>query len=173
MEQIFDTFQSAPFLLSFILGAALVLTLSIKRRRTIRGRARVIDGDSLIVDGHQIRIAGIDAPEIGQILLANGRSVDIGKMARAHMARLIGKGDVSCRVLGQDRYGRKLAVCYNRDGMDLGGAMVRDGMARAYGYRSRGQARKYRFRQTWARMSGRGLWAKGSAWSPAEWRRAN
>ena len=173
MEQIIEITSQVPAVgwIVFVMGLGLLFLG--KRKPSIRGRARVIDGDSIVVDGHQVRIAGIDAPEMGQVMYANGQAVNTGKIARAHLARLIGKGQVSCRVLGQDKYGRRLAVCYNHRGADLGKAMVRAGMAQAYGYRTRGQAKKYRRTQAWARMTRKGLWAKGSAWNPAAWRRAN
>lgn len=32
----------------------------------IKGKARVIDGDTIEIEGEEIRLAGIDAPEMGQ-----------------------------------------------------------------------------------------------------------
>ena len=48
---------------------------------TISGYAKIIDGDSLIIDNHEIRIKEIDAPEYFQKCFdANDQQYDCGKI---------------------------------------------------------------------------------------------
>ena len=50
-------------------------------RRTLSGRARVIDGDTLDVDGVRIRLHGVDAPESRQSCIAAERRWPCGERA--------------------------------------------------------------------------------------------
>ncbi len=57
-----------------LLAAALVLGLwPITALGDIAGVASVIDGDTLEIHGERIRLYGIDAPESGQMCIAEGR----------------------------------------------------------------------------------------------------
>ena len=69
----------------------------------LAGTMRVVDGDSLRpADGaHDIRLQGIDAPEIGQRCRDRaGRDYDCGRKARAHLKSLVAGRDVRCRTNG-------------------------------------------------------------------------
>ena len=96
------------------------------------GRARVIDGDTLEIDGRHIRLEGIDAPEMGQTC---GRSLigswKCGSAAAERLAELVAKRSVSCESRGDDKYGRMLGICFV-DGNDINAQMVREGYAWAF-----------------------------------------
>ena len=47
----------------------------------VTGPARVIDGDTLEVQGERIRLHGIDAPEIRQLCRLDGKPWQCGKEA--------------------------------------------------------------------------------------------
>lgn len=173
METGISLLKTLPLWAWAILGLAVVLRWAWIRRHTINGVARVKDGDSLVVAGRQIRIAGIDAPELTQVMLTAKERIEIGAMAKKHLEQLIGKrGMVSCRIVGKDKYGRTLAICHNTKGADLGRAMVRKGFAQAYGYRSRAQARKYYLDQWLAKLLRRGCWQYKGNWKPKAHRQA-
>lgn len=98
----------------------------------IVGRASVIDGDTLEIDGRRVRLEGIDAPETGQTCkTASGRSWPCGQDAAQHLADYVTGATIECRSLGRDKYGRTLANCA-RGPIDINAAMVRDGMAWAF-----------------------------------------
>jgi endonuclease YncB( thermonuclease family) len=89
---------------------------------------RVIDGDTLRLDGQTIRLHGIDAPEAGQMCGAS----PCGDLATEYLQALIVDRIVICNARGQrDRYDRMVAVC-RVDGLDLGAAMVLAGQAMAF-----------------------------------------
>lgn len=130
------------------------------------GRARIIDGDTIIVHGTTIRLDGIDAPEAGQTCEAEGRTYDCGRAAEAYLNSLIGLRIVTCDTGAQDPYGRTLAHC-SLDGMNVNEAMVRAGWALAY----RQYLGRYTAAEDEARAAGVGLW-RGRFDNPADWRHA-
>lgn len=129
----------------------------------VRGRARLVDGDSLYVGGAEVRLIGIDAPEGRQECQREGRSWPCGREAEATLARLIGGVEIVCAIESRDKHGRMLAVC-GAGGRDLNRAMVESGMAVAYG--------RYRAEETAAHAARRGLWS-GTFERPRDWRDRN
>lgn len=90
---------------------------------------RVVDGDTMDVDGERHRIAGIDAPERRQTCIdANGTTWPCGAAATQAVEAMIGDGGVSCTTLGRDRYGRSVSSC-SAGGVDIGEALVLAGLA--------------------------------------------
>lgn len=96
-------------------------------------RARVVDGDTLIVAGDRVRIMGMDAPE------ARGRCVRERRLARAATARMreLVAGGIHLERRGRDRYRRQLAIVRDLRGRDLALVMIREGHARPYDGRGR------------------------------------
>jgi endonuclease YncB( thermonuclease family) len=134
----------------------------------IAGRARVVDGDSLEVAGHRIRLFGIDAPEGRQTCRdAQGRDYACGQEARRRLAELIGNRDVSCTPVGES-HDRDVALCM-ANGRDLSEALVRAGFAIELRSHSRG---RYGAAEREARESKRGMWA-GPFERPGAWRQEN
>ena len=133
----------------------------------IAGRARVVDGDSLIVGLARIRLFGIDAPEREQDCRnAAGGTYACGREATRALTSAIAGRAVTCTPVDHDRYDRDVAVC-TAEGDDLGEAMVRSGHALDLARHSR---RRYADAERDARDARRGLWA-GSFDTPAVWRR--
>ena len=93
------------------------------------GSARVIDGDTIEVQGTRYRLLGIDAPERGQPCTnAEGKSFDCGEVARRGLETIIGGRDVTCAADTIDIYKRPVAIC-SSDGTDLGKSLVVQGLA--------------------------------------------
>ena len=126
----------------------------------IEGHARVIDGDSVVVAGREMRLKGIDAPEGRQHCTRNGVDWACGEEARRHLQSLIGGSSLTCRGVEADQHKRLLAVCES-SGLSLNAAMVEDGFAVSYG--------SYRAEEESARSAKRGLWS-GEFERPKEWR---
>lgn len=107
---------------------------------------RVLDGDTFVAEIHvwfgqiiteRVRIAGIDAPEIG----SHARCVDEAEAAersRQYLAGLLGRGPVELHQVRRDKYGRALALV-TAHGIDVPARMIEAGHARPYtGARRRG-----------------------------------
>jgi len=98
----------------------------------VTGHARVIDGDSLHVGTYEIRLVGLDAPELSQECRQDGKSWPCGRNARDVLRTMTRDRQVSCRIDGYDRYGRALAKC-RTGSIDINETLVREGWAVAYG----------------------------------------
>jgi endonuclease YncB( thermonuclease family) len=118
------------------------------------GRASVIDGDTLELQGLRIRLAAVDAPESRQTCRQAGHSWPCGRRAAFALADLIGARAVTCRWRDHDRYRRAVARC-EAAGTDLGGWMVEHGWALAF----RKYGLSYLPQEDAAREARRGLWA--------------
>lgn len=127
-----------------------------------QGALRVIDGDTLELDGERIRLFGVDAPEGGQVC-ASGEP---GPLATAALEALTRGRGLRCEGRDRDRYGRRIAVC-RAGGEDLGAALVRAGLAWNY---ARYAGDRYTAEERAARDSRRGIWAMGCD-EPWVWRR--
>lgn len=127
----------------------------------ISGFATVIDGDSLRIDGSEVRLVGIDAPEGRQTCQRGGKDWDCGEEARRQLQMLIGGQRVTCRSVERDKHGRYLGRC-EVGGKALNATMVESGNAVSYG--------SYRSEERAAKAAGRGIWS-GTFQMPREWRR--
>ena len=123
----------------------------------------VLGGGTLLIRTVTIKLAGIDALELGQKCMGRGNiEWECGLHAKRALAEKIGDGPVSCRELQIDAYGRPSATCAASSGEDLAAAMVRSGYALACGQR-------YLEEEKAARSAGKGMWS-GSFQTPWEWR---
>ena len=97
-----------------LLAVALLIGLlwPVNALAAIAGAATVIDGDTIEIHGQRIRLHGIDAPELGQMCVAEGKRYRCGQEAAFALADKIGRKPVTCRERDIDRYGRIVAVCY-------------------------------------------------------------
>jgi len=140
------------------------------RAATIEGRATVIDGDTIAVEGTgpRIRLDAIDAPESSQLCFsAGGERYLCGTRAAEALADIIGRnGRVACTEKDLDRYGRIVAICY-AGGLDINREMVRRGWAIEFKKYSDG---RYAEVEAEAQTAKAGLWA-GTFNEPVEWRR--
>src|SRR4030081_376600 len=83
----------------------------------ISGPVRVIDGDTLDMDGVRIRLWGIDAPEMRQTCQGkDGQNYECGRDSAAVMRELTRDRRVECESRDRDRYGRVVAVCRTESG---------------------------------------------------------
>ena len=98
---------------------------------SVRGSARLVDGDTVEVRGQMVRLFGIDAPETAQTCEASGRRYPCGRLAAETLAKLIAGRTVTCEGDERDRYDRLIGWC-RAGGTDLNREMVRLGWAVAF-----------------------------------------
>lgn len=126
----------------------------------------VTDGDSLWVrqlstgQAQEIRIAGIDAPEICQTY---------GPQSAQALFNLVQRKTVTVRVKTQDKYGRFVAAV-ELQGQDVAAWLVSHGLA--WSYHSRRSMGPYGAQELAARQAGLGLWGLSDPIEPKFFRRA-
>ena len=87
---------------------------------TLEGAAYVVDGDTLVIQKTQIRLFGVDAPEINH---------PYGNKAKWALVSLCKGQTVRAEVTAEDDHGRTVAKCSLPDGRDLSAEMVKAGLA--------------------------------------------
>ena len=92
---------------------------------------RVVDGDTIVLNGEKIRFSGIDTPELKQTCMNGDEKVFCGKTAKILLIKKIGNETPVCISEGKDAYKRTLAECFV-DGESLSAFLVRSGYAFAY-----------------------------------------
>ncbi len=114
---------------------------------------RVIDGDTIVLNGEKIRFAGIDAPEYDQDCINGDEKVFCGVFSTVLLKKKIGKETPKCISEGKDRYGRTLAECFV-NGESLSSFLVRHGYAFAY----RKYSKKFVKDEEYAKKNKIGMW---------------
>ena len=154
--------------LHFVAGLLLVpviATNAIGADTGIRGTATVVDGDQLVVQGYQILLFGIDAPDLGQECEADGISWPCGQAAAQALTERIGNETLECADTGDAPYAKVSAVCSVAE-TDLNGWLVSQGWALA----ARKFTRAYVEQEGDAKKAKRGMW-RGRFVKPSAWRR--
>ncbi|MCV2882802.1 thermonuclease family protein [Actibacterium sp. XHP0104] len=137
----------------------------------LSGPAFVVDGDTLVIRKTQIRLFGVDAPEMNH---------PYGVRAKRGMMRLCKGQTIRAEVTEQDAYGRTVAKCYLPDGRDLSAEIVKLGLAIDWAKFSGGKYRNLEVadarRKMWladARQKGRmHVWEKFEAQQAARKKQA-
>jgi len=126
--------------------------------------AKVIDGDSLEIGSHRIRLMGIDAPEYVQQCKDKHKKIyPCGITSAKYLQGLISNQQITCRIHKKDQYDRDLCTCYVGN-TDINREMVLSGHAITY------LETPYRQEQTEAKQHRRGLW-QGRFMQPRLFRR--
>ncbi len=146
---------------------ALLLTCpvtSLAANNKVVGVPRIIDGDTLSIDGKRIRLHGIDAPENKQYCTKDGNSWHCGRKATEALSRMVSGNMIECVWDKRDRYKRLIAICYLED-LNLNANMVKEGWALAYIRYSD----DYVEQEQKAQKEFQGIWA-GEFVPPWDWR---
>ena len=152
-----------------VAGLAALAVVGPAAAADLTGPLRVIDGDTVELQGQTVRLHGIDAPELGQNCRIKARLYDCGNVSRTALLDLTAGARVTCDLLaeatppadGDGRPGRCFA-----DGYDLSEGMAHTGWALA----DRAVSARYVRNEARAKDANRGLW-KGRFVTPWNWRR--
>jgi len=115
---------------------------------------KIVDGDTIHLNGEKIRFTGIDTPELKQTCLKEGVKDLCGVTAKQILIDKIGNNNVKCISEGKDQYKRSLAECFVNN-ESLSSYLVRSGYAFAY----RRYSKKFVHDEDYARINKIGMWS--------------
>ena len=130
-------------------------------------KIKIIDGDTIHLNGKKIRFSGIDTPEIRQTCTKNNEIVKCGIQARELLVKIISNNNIKCIEEGIDQYKRILAECFVND-LSLSSYLVKSGYAFAY----RKYSKKFIVDENFARLNKLGMWSMNFEY-PWDWRKKN
>ena len=141
--------RKAIFLIS-ILSLVFFLTINDIKSQELK----VVDGDTIHLNGEKIRFTGIDTPELKQTCLKEGIQNPCGVTAKQILIGKIGNNNVKCISEGKDQYKRILAECFVNN-ESLSSYLVRSGYAFAY----RKYSKNFIPDEDYARNNKLGMWS--------------
>ena len=141
--------KKAIFLIS-VFSLIFILIINQVKSQTIK----IVDGDTIHLNGEKIRFTGIDTPELKQTCLKYNVKDFCGVTAKQILIDKIGNNNVECIREGKDQYKRTLAECFVNN-ESLSSYLVRSGYAFAY----RGYSKKFVSDEDYARINKLGMWS--------------
>ena len=115
---------------------------------------KIVDGDTIHLNGEKIRFTGIDTPELKQTCVKENVINPCGVTAREILVNKIGNNIVECISEGKDQYKRTLAECFVNN-ESLSSYLVKSGYAFAY----RKYSDKFIKDEDYARINKIGMWS--------------
>ena len=137
----------------FLISAVSLLFLLIFNQVSSQ-ELKVIDGDTIHLNGEKIRFTGIDTPELKQTCIKEGVIDECGVTAKKILIDKIANNNVECISEGKDQYKRTLAECFVNN-ESLSSYLVRSGYAFAY----RRYSKKFIPDEDYARINTIGMWS--------------
>ena len=137
------------FLISIFLLVFLLTINDIKSQEL-----KVVDGDTIHLNGEKIRFTGIDTPELKQTCIKEGIENPCGVTAKKILINKIGNNTVECISEGKDQYKRILAECFVNN-ESLSSYLVRSGYAFAY----RKYSKNFIPDEDYAKINKLGMWS--------------
>jgi endonuclease YncB( thermonuclease family) len=91
----------------------------------------VVDGDTIWLDGQNLRLQSYDTPEPYNDICGGQAEVALAKRASARLLDLLNANPFTVDTAGHDRYGRTLATI-RIGGRDVGDILINEGLARRW-----------------------------------------
>ena len=154
--------KKAIFLIS---ATALIFILIINQVKS--QTIKIVDGDTIHLNGEKIRFTGIDTPELKQTCIKDDAKDSCGITAKQILIDKIGDNTVECISEGKDQYKRTLAECFVNN-ESLSSYLVRSGYAFAY----RKYSKKFIPDENYAKANQIGMWNMEFEY-PWDYRRSN
>lgn len=91
----------------------------------------VVDGDTIWLDGVNLRLESYDTPEPYTDICGGQAEVALAHQASARLLQLLNSNSFTVETSGKDRYGRVLATI-RIGGTDVGAILISEGLARRW-----------------------------------------
>ena len=142
------------FLGFLVLVYLLVGCTTIETKKVKSDSIKIVDGDTIVLNGEKIRFSGIDTPELKQTCMQGDQEVACGMSAKLLLVKKIGNKTPKCISEGKDYFKRTLAECFVND-ESLSSFLVRSGYAFAF----RKYSKKFVEDEEFAKENKLGLWS--------------
>ena len=144
-------FPKNKIIIIFLISALIfVFTISSLKRSDLK----IVDGDTIHLNGKKIRFSGIDTPELKQTCIKNEVKNLCGIIAKQILIDKIADYKISCVIEGKDQYKRVLAECFVNN-ESLSSYLVKSGYSFAY----RKYSKKFISDEDYARINKLGMWS--------------
>ena len=153
--------------LFLVSSLALILLFLLNISNAKSSDIKIVDGDTIHLNGEKIRFSGIDTPELKQFCFKENIKNSCGLKAKKILEDKIGKFKVTCIREGEDQYNRTLAECFVNN-ESLSSFLVRSGYAFAY----RKYSEKFIEDENYAKSKKLGMWSMEFDY-PWDWRKKN
>ncbi len=121
---------------------------------------KIIDGDTVVLNGVKIRFSGIDAPETNfrgksQKCISNQKMINCGELSKKYLIKIIGKNKINCILeKKKDQFKRNVGECFIKN-TSISKLLVKNGYAFDYPKYSKN---KFLKDQNFAKLNKLGLW---------------
>lgn len=99
------------------------------------GRVRVtcvVDGDTIWLDGINLRLKSFDTPEPYDAICGGATEVALAKKASARLLELLNANAFTVETFGADGTGRRTLATVRIDGRDIGDILIEERLARSW-----------------------------------------
>ena len=131
---------------AFAVGAALAYaatpkatTMDAVGERTVHfemcGRVRqtcVVDGDTIWLEGQNLRLASYDTPEPYDGICGGAAEVALAKKASARLLQLLNDSAITVETFGLDNTGKRTLATIRINGQDVGDILIAEKLARRW-----------------------------------------
>ena len=131
----------------------LVFLFLIYQSYGLANEIRIVDGDTIVLNGEKIRFFGIDAPEIDQECVKKGEIIKCGLLSKKALEDKISNNMPLCIKKDTDKYKRTIAECFVGN-ISLSKFLVANGYAFAY----KKYSKQYIYHEKRAKILKIGLW---------------
>lgn len=163
------------FMKKFFVSLFLVFVCGVSFAGVISGSYRVVDGDTIEVNGEKVRLLCVDTPESkfrGRAQYCLDGETNCGELATGALIGFFGGVEkVECHYSKKDMYGRILGVCYGENYLlSYNELLLKNGFAYYYPCKEHKTWKKY---QEDAQKSKVGLFSDdlGGFMEPKQWRK--
>ena len=156
----------------FTIILILLFSLPANAQEVISGKVeKVTDADTIKLEGENIRLKGIDAPELKQECFnkKTEKRWPCGYVARKKLREMIGENVVTCHKVAEGKYQRFIGQCFvstEKGKIDISETLVSTGWALAY----ESYSLRYVANEWMARLTGSGIWSSKFV-KPWTWRK--
>lgn len=92
----------------------------------------VVDGDTIWLDGVNLRLQSFDTPEPYNDICGGAAEVALAKRASGRLLQLLNENPITVQRYGLDNTGKRMLATVRVDGRDVGDILIEERLARRW-----------------------------------------